>query len=82
MPADLKGGDAVVNAAALREVLAGKRNAFRDAAIMTAGAALVVAERAKTLKEGTAQAAEAIDSGKAQRALERLVDVSRETTAR
>ena len=79
--ADLKGGDAAINAAALREVLAGKRNAFRDAAIMTAGAALMVADRAKTLKEGAAAAAEAIDSGKAERALKRLVDASQGTAA-
>ena len=75
--ADLKGGDAAFNAAALRDVLAGKCNAFRDAAVMTAGAALVVADRAATLKEGVQQAARAIDSGKAQAALERLIDVSR-----
>ena len=74
--AGLKGGDAAENAVALREVLAGKRNAFRDAAVMTAGAALLVADRAKTFKAGTALAAEAIDSGKALNALERLVDVS------
>ncbi len=73
---DLKGGDAEFNAAALREVLAGARNAFRDAAIMTTGAALVVAGRADDLKTGTAMAGDAIDSGAAAAALDRLVAVS------
>lgn len=76
-PGDLKGGDAAFNAAALREVLSGKPGAFRDAALMTAGAALVVAERAGTLKEGTVLAARAIDSGKAMGALDCLIAVSR-----
>jgi anthranilate phosphoribosyltransferase len=73
---ELKGGDADYNAAALRDVLAGENNAFRDAAVMTAGAALLVAGQAATLKEGTAKAEEAIDSGAAQKTLERLVEVS------
>lgn len=76
-PEDLKGGDAAYNAQALREVLSGKPGAFRDAALMTAGAALVVAERARTLKEGAAMAAKSIDSGKAMGALDCLVAVSK-----
>jgi anthranilate phosphoribosyltransferase len=75
--ADLKGGDAAVNAAALREVLAGKPGAFRDAAVMTAGAALVVADKAENLMEGARLAAKAIDNGKALGALDCLVAVSR-----
>ncbi|MGI9464770.1 MAG: anthranilate phosphoribosyltransferase [Aestuariivirgaceae bacterium] len=74
--ADLKGGDAEFNAAALREVLGGAKNAFRDAAVMTAGAALVVADKAAGIKAGTEQAAAAIDSGAAQVALDTLVKVS------
>ncbi len=74
--ADLKGGEAKQNAAALRDVLGGKRNAFRDAAVMTAGAALIVAGKAGDLREGAAAAGDAIDSGAAQAALDKLVDVS------
>ncbi len=72
----LKGGDAAQNADALRHVLAGKPSAFRDAAVMTAGAALVVAGHAPDLKAGTQIAQKAIDSGKAEAALEQLVKVS------
>ena len=74
--ADLKGGEADYNAAALRDVLSGTKNAFRDAAAMTAGAALVVAGKVPDIKAGTTQAAEAIDSGAANRALDKLVAIS------
>lgn len=73
---DLKGGDAAQNADALRHVLAGKPSAFRDAAVMTAGAALVVAGKAEALKEGVQVAQGAIDSGAAEAALATLVKVS------
>jgi anthranilate phosphoribosyltransferase len=74
--ADLKGGDAAHNAEALRTVLDGKPSAFADAALMTAGAALVVAEAAGDLEEGVAIARKAVASGAARRALDRLVSVS------
>jgi anthranilate phosphoribosyltransferase len=57
-------------------VLAGKPSAFRDAAVMTAGAALVVAGREAGLKQAVAAAQEAIDSGAAEAALSTLVKVS------
>jgi anthranilate phosphoribosyltransferase len=73
---ELKGGDAEYNAKALRAVLGGEKNAFRDAATMTAGAALLVAGKAKDLKQGTAQAEQAIDSGAAEKVLAKLAEVS------
>jgi anthranilate phosphoribosyltransferase len=72
----LKGGDAEHNADALRHVLAGKPSAFRDAAVMTAAAALVVAGRATDLKQGVAAAQKAIDTGAAEAALTKLIKVS------
>ena len=74
---DLKGSDAARNAEALRDVLEGKPSAFRDAAVMTAAAALIVAGKAKDMKDGAAQAARAIDSGAASAVLEKLVKVSK-----
>jgi anthranilate phosphoribosyltransferase len=74
--ADLKGGDAAHNAEALRGVLDGKPGAFRDVSIMNAGAALVVAGKAKDIKEGTQLAAKSVDSGEAKKRLDRLVAVS------
>ncbi len=73
---DIRGGDAEVNASALRAVLEGERNAYRDAVLLNASAALVVAEKAADIAEGAALAAESIDSGKALAALEKLVEVS------
>ena len=73
---DLKGGDAEHNADALRHVLGGKPSAFRDAAVMTAAAALVVAGREPSLKQGVAAAQKAIDSGAAETALINLIKVS------
>ena len=73
---DLKGGDAEHNADALRHVLGGKPSAFRDAAVMTAAAALVVAGREPSLKQGVAASQKAIDSGAAEAALTKLIKVS------
>jgi anthranilate phosphoribosyltransferase len=73
---DLKGADAAQNADALRHVLGGKPSAFRDAAVMTAGAALIVAGQAQDLKSGVILAQKSIDSGAAERALATLVKVS------
>lgn len=73
---DLKGADAAHNAEALRGVLEGKKNAFRDAAVMTAAAALLVAGKAKDLKDGVTEAQKAIDGGRARTVLEKLVKVS------
>ncbi len=72
----LKGGEAPHNAEALRSVLRGQPSAFRDAAVMTTAAALLVAEKAKDFRAGVKQAEAAIDSGQALWALETLVKVS------
>lgn len=75
-PDELKGGDAAENAVALKTVLEGKPSAFADAAVMTAGAALVVAGKASTLKTAIITAREAIASGAAAKSLKNLVEVS------
>lgn len=79
--ADLKGGDGIANAAALRDVLSGKRNAYRDVSLCNAAAALVIAGRAETLGQAMAIVSEALDSGAAAAALDRLVLVSNEADA-
>ncbi|WP_038034710.1 anthranilate phosphoribosyltransferase [Thermopetrobacter sp. TC1] len=73
---EIRGGDAEHNAAALRAVLQGEKNAYRDAVLLNAGAALVVAGKAADIAEGARLAAESIDSGRALAALETLVEVS------
>jgi len=68
--AALKGGTAEDNARAIRELLEGAKTPFRDIVLLNAGAALVVADRAKTIAEGVALAAETIDKGHASAALD------------
>ena len=65
----------------LLDVLKGKKGAFRDVAILNAAAALIVAGKAKTLKDGAALAAKSIDSGEAEGCLDRLVMVSNKVDA-
>jgi anthranilate phosphoribosyltransferase len=74
--ADLKGGDADHNAAALTGVLRGVTGPYRDIACLNAAAALVVADAAPDLKGGLSRAEEALDSGRAAAVLERLVRFS------
>ncbi|APF37504.1 anthranilate phosphoribosyltransferase [Chelatococcus daeguensis] len=74
--ADLRGGEAEHNAAALRAVLAGEKTPYRDIAVLNAAAGLVVAGKAADLKEGVAAAEAALDSGAARATLERLVAAS------
>ena len=62
-PEALQGGDAPRNATIAREVLEGRPGPARDVVLLNAAAALVVAGRAKDLREGAALAAEAIDRG-------------------
>jgi anthranilate phosphoribosyltransferase len=73
---DLKGGTPEENAAALRAVLAGARNPYRDVVLINAAASLIVAGKVATLPEGVALAASSLDSGDALDRLERLVAVS------
>jgi anthranilate phosphoribosyltransferase len=75
-PADLKGGDAVRNAEALRAVLDGVKGPYRDIVLLNAGAAILVAGKAGSLQDGIAAAAASIDSGKARAALTRLAEIS------
>lgn len=73
---DLVGGDATVNADAIRRVLDGNREPFRDIVALNTGAALVVAGIADELRSGVEAALAAIDSGAAKQALMKLIETS------
>ncbi len=75
-PVDLLGGDSEANANAIRDLLAGHKGAYRDIVLLNAAAALIVAGKAADLKAGAALGADAIDSGKAVKVLERLIAIS------
>ena len=71
--ADLRGGDRAVNAAIIRQILRGEeRGPKRDAVLLNAAAALLVADKARSLFEGWELAAAVIDSGKAAAKLAEL----------
>jgi anthranilate phosphoribosyltransferase len=77
--ADLKGGDPDENTAALRALLDGETGPYRDIVALNAAASLVVAGKAPTLKAGVQIAGDAIASGAAKAALDKLVAVSNES---
>ena len=73
---DLKGADPATNALALNALLDGHEGPYRDIVLMNAAATLVVAGKAKDLKDGVKLAAAAIDEGKARAVLEKLIEVT------
>ena len=71
--AELRGGSAAENARIIEAVLGGRaRGARREVVLLNAGAALLVAGRARNLREGVALATQAIDDGSAEALLRRL----------
>jgi anthranilate phosphoribosyltransferase len=66
----IKGGDASYNAAALTRLLMGEKGAYRDAVLLNAAAALLVADHVTTLRDGVEEATEALDRGLAKALLD------------
>jgi anthranilate phosphoribosyltransferase len=75
---DVAGGPPEDNAGVTRRIFAGEAGPARDLAALNAGAAIYVAGRADTLESGVRAAEEALDSGAAAEALDRLVALSQE----
>jgi anthranilate phosphoribosyltransferase len=73
----IRGGDAAHNAKALKALLMGAPGPYRDAVLFNAGAALMIAGRADGYASGAAQAAEALDSGRAEALLARWIEIAR-----
>ncbi|MBV0891011.1 anthranilate phosphoribosyltransferase [Paracoccus sp. Z118] len=73
---DIVGGDPGHNAAMLRALLDGAPGAYRDAVLLNAAAALLVAGKAADLREGAEMARESIDSGAAKDRLSRLAAIT------
>ncbi len=70
------GGTPTQNAVAFRALLNGQTGAYRDAVLLNAAAALLVAGKATSLKEGVSMARAAIDSGQALARLNLLRAIS------
>ena len=72
----IMGGTPAQNAAAFRALLDGAQGAYRDAVLLNAAAALIVADRAKTLKDGVEIARISIDSGAAKAKIAALARIT------
>jgi anthranilate phosphoribosyltransferase len=73
---DILGGTPEENGRAFRRLLGGETSAYRDAVLLNAAAALLVAGRADNLMEGVDMAAQSIDSGAAQEKIEGLARIT------
>ena len=76
----LRVDDAAESAAMIRAVLAGEAGPARDIVLLNAGAALYAADICDTLADGVARAANAIDSGHAQRRLDGFITLFARTS--
>lgn len=72
------GGTPAQNATAFRALLDGAAGAYRDAVLLNAAAALLIADRVTSLPEGVALARQSIDSGAARA---KVATLARLTTA-
>ena len=75
---DILGGTPEENGRAFRALLDGAPGAYRDAVLLNAAAALVVAGHADDLKQGVEQARDSIDSGAARARIETLAKITSE----
>jgi anthranilate phosphoribosyltransferase len=73
----VKTGTKEENAERMRAVLAGKPGPDRDYTLVNAGAALVAANKASSVKQGADLARQAVDSGAAAKVLDAYVEASR-----
>lgn len=73
---DIKGEDAQKNAAVIREILAGEKGPRRDVVLLNAAAAFFVAGKDNDIETGIERAKALIDSGKARKKLDDLVQLT------
>ncbi len=75
---DILGGTPEENGRAFAALLAGEPGAYRDAVLLNAAAALLIADRVSDLRSGAEMAAEAIDSGAARAKVDGLARITSE----
>jgi len=73
----IRGGDPAYNAEALRRLLMGEPGAYRDAVLLNAAGALLVAGEVESWTEGVEEAAETIDKGLAKALLDCWIAATR-----
>jgi anthranilate phosphoribosyltransferase len=74
----IRGGSPEENGRAFRALLDGAASGYRDAVLLNAAAALLVADKVSSLRDGVAMAAESIDSGAALDKITRLAKLTSE----
>ncbi len=74
----MRGGTPEENAAVTRAILAGEQGVRADLALINAGAAIYAAGVTETLADGVQAARAAVEDGRAQSALERYLQASRQ----
>ncbi|HSG54559.1 MAG TPA: anthranilate phosphoribosyltransferase, partial [Paracoccaceae bacterium] len=72
------GGTPHENGIAFGKLLAGEGSAYRDAVLLNAAAALIVADKVRSLPEGVELAAQSIDSGAARSKIDQLAKLTSE----
>ncbi|WP_421703835.1 anthranilate phosphoribosyltransferase [Aliiroseovarius sp.] len=73
---EIMGGTPEENGVAFRALLDGEKSAYRDAVLLNAACALVVADKASNLPQGVEMASESIDSGEALKRIQILAKVT------
>jgi anthranilate phosphoribosyltransferase len=73
---ELIGGEPEENAKEIKELLNGKKSAFRNVVVLNSAAALVATGNADSLEEGAEKSILSIDTGQAMKKLEMLIDIS------
>lgn len=73
---ELAGGTPAENAEITRRILSGEKGAKRNAVLMNAGASLYIGGKADSMADGVKLAADIIDSGRALKTLEALIEIS------
>ena len=77
-PKDLRGGTPEENADAMKALLSGEKSAYRDIVVLNSAAGLIVAGQAEDLENGARMAEQAVDTGKAKAALDKLIEISQQ----
>lgn len=75
---DISGGDVQANAEIIRAILRGERSARRDVVLLNACAALVASGKADSIAQAMPMAVDSLDSGKAMKKLEQLVEFTKQ----
>ena len=73
---DLKGGDALYNANAIQDLLAGQKGPYRDVVLLNAAAALIISGQTSNLKDAIILCEKSIDNGKAKEALDKMISIT------